>query len=666
MCRIFAILLALLASNLALAEGVTSPYPSLPSTTFAVAASGGNYTSIRSAYAAFTRNNVLPIANINLSVAAGTYTDTVPLTITSRFGGIFSITGADTISHNLTSIVSSSGSAGAYSIVLQLDSVSGMTANQDYIVISNASAGTNPTYMDGVFPVTAVNSGASQITVTSLSRAAVAPSGSVAAAVTDIPTVLKWTGVTGIQVYGQSALQIDKVIIACDNSANQFGIDEEDVSRLFVPHILGIYNCGTGGVVVNYNSQLNGGGSGATVAVSGGTNPVFAWGGGQIQMAGASLVATGGTGSASGSNANILATSGAYIAVGPGGASGGAADGMLATTGGRITGSSMFSTGNTLSGLHAYNYGVVYGSGSTTEANNGSADSIPWDVSSSQINFNQSFIMGFPDGDTSSFCSGLNACASQTTASSGQNVEYGGSAGQFISSGENTTAFGYTTCRGTNGTPITGNNNSCFGDQAGTNLQGTAAQNSIFGSFAGALATTAQSTVMDGFQACEALTTGTNDICIGNQVGKTTLSTGLRDILLGTASNCDTASSGTNDTFLLCASTGSTPLVQANLTASNPSYTINGIVAVSSPFSPTCGTGCSSVTGTDQKFVVTPGTAQTSVVVNFGHTWSTTPNCTLSSSQNASVIDVSAISASSITFGASIAVTGGSIYALCF
>lgn len=81
---------------------------------------------------------------------------------------------------------------------------------------------------------------------------------------------------------------------------------------------------------------------------------------------------------------------------------------------------------------------------------------------------------------------------------------------------------------------------------------------------------------------------------------------------------------------------------------------------------PTCGSGCSSITGNDQKFVVTTGVAQTSITVNFGHTWAATPVCTISSNSTASVVDISSTSASAITFGASVALTGSTINALCF
>lgn len=91
-----------------------------------------------------------------------------------------------------------------------------------------------------------------------------------------------------------------------------------------------------------------------------------------------------------------------------------------------------------------------------------------------------------------------------------------------------------------------------------------------------------------------------------------------------------------------------------------------GLIRPSIAATLTCGSGCSSVTGNPQKFVVTTGTAQTSVVVNFGITWPATPVCTVSSNSTASVVDIAARSTTAITFGASVALTGAELYVLCF
>jgi hypothetical protein len=80
---------------------------------------------------------------------------------------------------------------------------------------------------------------------------------------------------------------------------------------------------------------------------------------------------------------------------------------------------------------------------------------------------------------------------------------------------------------------------------------------------------------------------------------------------------------------------------------------------------PTCGTGCSSIAGNDNAFVVTTGAAQTSIAVNFGSTWAAAPVCNVSSNSTASVTDVSAVSGTAVTFGASVALTGALLYVNC-
>lgn len=91
-----------------------------------------------------------------------------------------------------------------------------------------------------------------------------------------------------------------------------------------------------------------------------------------------------------------------------------------------------------------------------------------------------------------------------------------------------------------------------------------------------------------------------------------------------------------------------------------------GLITPSTAKTPTAGSGAASVAGNDQKFVVTAGTAQTSITVNFGHTWVSAPVCTISSNSTASVTDISSVSTTSITFGASVALTGATINAVCF
>lgn len=83
------------------------------------------------------------------------------------------------------------------------------------------------------------------------------------------------------------------------------------------------------------------------------------------------------------------------------------------------------------------------------------------------------------------------------------------------------------------------------------------------------------------------------------------------------------------------------------------------------PGAPTsCGTGSPSVSGTDAKGVITTGTAATACTMAFGATWGATPVCVVSSSSAASIVGISAISTTSITFTIGTALTG-SLYYIC-
>lgn len=82
---------------------------------------------------------------------------------------------------------------------------------------------------------------------------------------------------------------------------------------------------------------------------------------------------------------------------------------------------------------------------------------------------------------------------------------------------------------------------------------------------------------------------------------------------------------------------------------------------------PTCGAGCASIsaTSTDQRMVVTTGTAATSVVVNFGKTWINAPVCVSETASATNLSGITAISASSVTIGVATALTTAPIYIVC-
>lgn len=82
---------------------------------------------------------------------------------------------------------------------------------------------------------------------------------------------------------------------------------------------------------------------------------------------------------------------------------------------------------------------------------------------------------------------------------------------------------------------------------------------------------------------------------------------------------------------------------------------------------PTCGTGCSSVTSgsTDVRGSLTTGSAVSSITLNFGTAWASTPYCVISDSTTATVADVSALSASALTVSTAANVTSVTVYWHC-
>lgn len=130
--------------------------------------------------------------------------------------------------------------------------------------------------------------------------------------------------------------------------------------------------------------------------------------------------------------------------------------------------------------------------------------------------------------------------------------------------------------------------------------------------------------------------------------------TGGGDVVLQTT--LSNAASGTQNTLATA----------VTFKGGNQQSNFGGIISPQNSFTPTAGSGAASVAGNDQTFVVTAGTAQTSITANFGHTWTAAPVCAISTNSTASVVDVSSVTTTAITFGASVALTGALINVLCF
>lgn len=110
---------------------------------------------------------------------------------------------------------------------------------------------------------------------------------------------------------------------------------------------------------------------------------------------------------------------------------------------------------------------------------------------------------------------------------------------------------------------------------------------------------------------------------------------------------------------------GTDNIVRMTLKSATGTALFGGLIAPSMTSTLTCGSGCTSVTGNPQKVSAVTGTAQTSITVNFGITWPAAPICVPVGDSLAATLDATTTT-TAVTFGASVALTGATIRALCF
>ncbi len=216
----------------------------------------GDFATIQAAFNALANEYIGAYTAVTLQLANGNYTMSSPVNIFSNLFKTISIQGT-TYSTTLSSIASSSGSAGNFSVVLNVASAANIAVG-DYVAITGCSGGTNPAYIAGCWPVTAVSG--STITVATSIQAGGVPSGAVTGNITVLKAVLVFTGCDGFDVYdGASVLNIKNVAIVGNKTAGTFGLNVQECGRILnnagVIGINGFYT----GAFCNYDSNIVGG-----------------------------------------------------------------------------------------------------------------------------------------------------------------------------------------------------------------------------------------------------------------------------------------------------------------------------------------------------------------------------------------------------------------------
>ena len=217
---------------------------------------GGDYADINAAITALASKAIAPNAAVTLNLLAGVQTYTSHVYYNSDFFKYVFIQGIS-YAFDVTSVQSSSGGAGAWSIVLNVSSVANI-ATGDYVAIYVATGGVNPTYICGCHVVTNVDAGNTRITITSTNLAPTAPSGATAAPGSRVfKTRLQFNGVSGFMVWdGHGVLNINDAVVVGNGTASTVGFDVQDLGRLSCTRV-GVVGFATNVFIGGSNTNAN-------------------------------------------------------------------------------------------------------------------------------------------------------------------------------------------------------------------------------------------------------------------------------------------------------------------------------------------------------------------------------------------------------------------------
>lgn len=206
----------------------------LANTTVTLRSSGGDYSTLANLLAAIKSVIIVPGALLTVEIDDGIWSasDTVRDSDFLSPDRILFV-GRNTYSKTLSSVQSSSGGTGNWSIVLNLNNVTNVAVG-DYAHIVTATGGTNPTYATGVHEITNVDAPNNRITITSKNLATSAPSGAVTGTITVLKSILSFAGFSGFESAGGAGFfGIKNLVVKGDGTASTYGLYARDNGKLF-------------------------------------------------------------------------------------------------------------------------------------------------------------------------------------------------------------------------------------------------------------------------------------------------------------------------------------------------------------------------------------------------------------------------------------------------
>jgi hypothetical protein len=299
---------------------------------------------------------------VTIQVAAGNYAITSPITINHPCGNQIQIIGANPVKTTISSIGTVSGSAGNYSVPINVASAAGMAVGQ-IVIVSNVTGSGNYSVINGAWKITAISG--NQITVTNTFQGSSFPSVSVSGGnVACLQTIIQANGCHGIVLSGGTTLgNISNVAIIGNGTAGYNGLYVGYVpisgniydSPAIISYgtNLGINGFGNSGVFINNHGSLLAG----LIASSNNGSNGFVAGQGSTIYAISPLISTGNKIS------GFIVSNGSSISASSSTASGNGTYGFAATAGGAIYATNSTASGNANSDYYVWLESSIYASG---------------------------------------------------------------------------------------------------------------------------------------------------------------------------------------------------------------------------------------------------------------------------------------------------------------
>lgn len=214
--------------------------------------SGNPYATVNGALDYLKDKKINTDVSVTIELDDGIYSNHPIVSPKHPDGDRITISGKNVYSKSLTSVQSSSGSTGSWSVVLNLSDVTNISVNDFILIPYSVTGGTNPLLLSGCWRITNVDSGNSRITIYNTTKYSSISSGLVTGTVNILKSIIRPT-TYGIYMDSSERINIKDVIFD-GNGNGSVGCILFNTSSIYVQSNVGFNGFVTGIYVIQNSS----------------------------------------------------------------------------------------------------------------------------------------------------------------------------------------------------------------------------------------------------------------------------------------------------------------------------------------------------------------------------------------------------------------------------